>query len=45
MTPKYTITEYDAELMDERVHNREVEYFEDTQYQRDKIQDELNDMR
>jgi hypothetical protein len=45
MSPKYTITEYDAELVDERFHDQEVEDFEDTQYQRDKIQDELADMR
>jgi hypothetical protein len=43
--PEYTITEHDADLVTKRVHNREVEDFEDAQHQRDQIQDELDDMK
>jgi hypothetical protein len=43
--PVYTITEDDADLVVERVHEREVEEFEDVQHQRDRIQDELADLR
>jgi hypothetical protein len=42
---EYTITEDDMDFMVERFHDREVEEFKDTQHQRDRIQDELVDMR
>jgi 3-deoxy-D-manno-octulosonate 8-phosphate phosphatase KdsC-like HAD superfamily phosphatase len=45
MPPKYKITEDDADLVAERVHDLEVEDFEDGQHQREIIQDELADMR
>jgi hypothetical protein len=45
MPPEYTIAEDDADLVAERTHVREFEEFEDTQHQRDRIQNKLADMR
>jgi len=43
--PEYTITKDNVALVVERVQDREVEEFEESQHQRDQIQYEMNDLR
>jgi hypothetical protein len=45
MPPEYTITEDDADLVAQMVQDRTMEDFEEAQCQRDRIQEELVDMR
>jgi hypothetical protein len=42
---EYTIIEDDADLMAERIHDPEVEEFEEAQHQRGRIQDKMTNMR
>jgi hypothetical protein len=43
--PEYTITEDDADLVAQMVQDRTTKDFDEAQHQRDRIQDELEDMR
>jgi hypothetical protein len=45
MPPEYTITEDDADLMAQIVWDRTSKDFDEAQIQRDKIQEELVNMR
>jgi hypothetical protein len=44
-SPEYTITEDDIDLVDEKVHDRIAEKFEEAKHQRGQIQDDMAGIR